>query len=122
MFMKEITITQKSRIALQLWIEAEKSVLNTSKSGYIYSLKLINLNENLRILRKLEKRLAKNNISYYQRRINQTPAGYRDKIDRYERLIIRTQEYLQTFNQGFNYEKEIHELETQLIKIKTNDH
>jgi len=109
--MKEITITQKSRIALQLWIEAEKSVLNTSKSGYIYSLKLINLNENLRILRKLEKRLAKNNISYYQRRINQTPAGYRDKIDRYERLIIRTQEYLQTFNQGFNYEQS-----------ETNDH
>ena len=90
MFMKEITITEKSKIALQLWIKAEESVLNIGHDlNYIRKLEI--LNDHHRILNKLSKRLAKQKIAYYYRRIAQSPI---DKRARYERLIANMREYV----------------------------
>jgi len=96
MFMKEITITEKSKIALQLWIKAEYENLSDMQAKRQMG-KSFNANRYLKLydtitahnklLNKLSKRLAKRKIAYYYRRINQTPAGYISKIDRYYRLI-----------------------------------
>lgn len=95
MLMKEVKINEKSRIALQLWIEAEQTVLNSSKSGVIYSHKLQNLNENIRILRKLTIRLMNRQIAYYNRQLKVIPAGYIEKINRCNCMIDHIREYIQ---------------------------